>query len=169
MHRSRFSTLLFDVPAAEAPAAATFWSSALGLPARPVPDEPQFTHLDDPDGTLPALSLAVQAIDDQARYHLDIETDDVDAETARLLGLGAVEVGRWLGCRTLRARRAAAVRDPAAQRPRGLRALLPRPGLNRRPPRGRPGDWWPSTTPATRPPSRWTAGSASSTRPPNLR
>jgi hypothetical protein len=45
----------------------------------------------------------VQAVGDQARYHLDIETDDVEAETMRLIALGAVEVGRWLECRTLRA------------------------------------------------------------------
>ncbi|HEX9999028.1 MAG TPA: VOC family protein, partial [Actinoplanes sp.] len=43
------------------------------------------------------------AVDDTARYHLDIETDDLDAETARLIGLGAVEINRWLDCRILRA------------------------------------------------------------------
>jgi len=44
---------------------------------------------------------AVQAVDDRPRYHLDFETDDVDAEAARLIGLGAVEKSRWLDCRTL--------------------------------------------------------------------
>lgn len=99
-HRSRLSTILIDAPGAEAAAAAAFWSQALGVPARPVPDEEQFTSL---PGALPGLVLAVQAVDDQARFHLDIETDDVEAETVRLIGLGAVEVGRWLECRTLRA------------------------------------------------------------------
>jgi hypothetical protein len=92
--------LLIDAPTAEAGQAASFWSAALGAPARPVPDEEQFTDL---DGAFPDLVVAVQAVDDAPRYHLDIETDDVEAETARLLGLGAVEVGRWLDCRTLRA------------------------------------------------------------------
>jgi len=101
VHRSRFSTLLIDVPAADVPAAAGFWSAALGLPARPSPDEPQFTGLH--GEAVPALSMALQSIDGPGRYHLDIETDDVDAETTRLLGLGAVEVSRWLDCRTLRA------------------------------------------------------------------
>ncbi|HYN97067.1 MAG TPA: VOC family protein [Pilimelia sp.] len=100
MHRSRLSTLLIDVPADEAPAAATFWSAALGVPARPVPDEPQFTSL---PGALAHLVVSVQAVDDRPRYHLDIETDDVAAETARLIGLGAIEVDQWLGCRILRA------------------------------------------------------------------
>lgn len=100
MHRSRLSTLLIDVPAGEAATAAAFWSQALGVPARPVPDEEQFTSL---PGALPGLDLAIQAVDDRARYHVDIESDDVEAETARLVALGAVEVDRWLECRILRA------------------------------------------------------------------
>lgn len=100
MHRSRVSTLLIDTPVDDAPRAAAFWSAALGVEARPVPGEEQFTSL--PDG-VHGLVTAVQAVDDAPRYHLDVETDDVDAETSRLLALGAVEVGRWLDCRTLRA------------------------------------------------------------------
>jgi len=100
MHRSRFSTLLIDVPRAEVPAATEFWSSALGVPARPSPDEEQFTSL---RGAFPELVMAIQSVDDAPRYHIDIETDDLDAETARLIGLGAVEIGRWLDCRTLQA------------------------------------------------------------------
>ena len=99
-HRSRLSTILIDAPSGEAPAAAAFWSQALGVPARTVPDEEQFTSL---RGALPDLVLAVQAVDDQARYHVDIETDDVEAETRRLVALGAVETGCWLECRTLQA------------------------------------------------------------------
>ena len=100
MHRSRLSTLLIDVPAGEAAAAGAFWGAALGVPATPVEGEEQYTSL---PGAAPPLHLAVQALEDgEARYHLDIETDDVAAETARLLGLGAVEVGSWLECRTLR-------------------------------------------------------------------
>ncbi|MEU8256976.1 VOC family protein [Micromonospora inaquosa] len=99
-HRSRLLTILIDVPRGEAAAAAAFWSEALGVPARTVPDEQQFTSL---HGALPGLVLAVQAVDDQARYHVDIETDDVEAETRRLVAHGAVEIGRWLECVTLRA------------------------------------------------------------------
>lgn len=100
MHRSRLSTLLIDVPADEAPAAADFWSAALGVPARPVPGEEQFTSL---PGVLPGLVTAIQSVDDDARYHLDIETDDVGAETARLVALGAVQLRQWLDCHILRA------------------------------------------------------------------
>jgi hypothetical protein len=99
MHRSRLSTLLIDAPGAEAAAASAFWAAALGVPATPVPGEEQFTSL---PGILDGLTVAVQAVDDSARYHVDIETDDVGAETARLLALGAVEINRWLECRILR-------------------------------------------------------------------
>jgi hypothetical protein len=100
MHRSRFSTLLIDVPRAEAPAAAGFWSAALGAAATATPEEPQFTEL---PGAFPGLVVAVQAVDDAPRYHLDVETDDVEAETRRLVALGAVPVDRWRDCRVLRA------------------------------------------------------------------
>jgi hypothetical protein len=100
MHRSRFSTLLIDVPKDEVPAATTFWSSAFGVPATPAPGEEQFTEL---RGAFPGLVTAIQSVDDAPRYHLDFETDDLDAETDRLIALGAIEVGRWLDCRTLRA------------------------------------------------------------------
>jgi hypothetical protein len=100
VHRSRFTTLLIDAPAAEAQASAAFWSAALGVPATPVAGEAQFTEL---PGAFPGLVVAVQAVDDAARYHLDVETDDVDAETRRLVALGAQQVGQWLDCRVLRA------------------------------------------------------------------
>ena len=101
MHRSRLYGLFIDTPRDDAPAAATFWSEALGVPARPVPGEEQFIAL---TGANPTMTLDVQAVgDDAPRYHVDIETDDVDAETARLLALGAVEVDRWLDCHILRA------------------------------------------------------------------
>ena len=76
----------------------SFWSAALGVEPVSEPGEEQFTSLPD---AVPGLVTAVQAVDDQPRYHLDFETDDVDAETQRLLALGAVEVSRWLECRTL--------------------------------------------------------------------
>ncbi|MDG4838832.1 VOC family protein [Micromonospora sp. WMMD967] len=100
MHRSRVYALLIDAPAAEAARAAEFWSAALGVSTRTHPAEPQFVGLHE---ALPGLVAAVQAVDDEPRFHLDIETDDVPAETARLIGLGATEVSRWLECRILRA------------------------------------------------------------------
>ena len=99
MHRSRLSTLLIDTPTDQAAASAAFWSAALGVGAHPARGEPPFTGL---EGGFGGLGAAVQAVDDAPRCHLDVETDDVEAETVRLLTLGAVEVSRWLECRTLR-------------------------------------------------------------------
>ncbi|MEY9838020.1 VOC family protein [Streptacidiphilus sp. EB103A] len=100
MHRSRVYAVLIDTPEAEAARAASFWSAALGVPAQPVPSEPQFTVLQE---ALPGLVTAIQAVEDASRLHLDIETDDVEAETARLLALGATEISQWLECHVLRA------------------------------------------------------------------
>ncbi|MEU4221186.1 VOC family protein [Actinoplanes sp. NPDC026623] len=100
MHRSRLYGLFIDTPAAEAAAASAFWSAALGTPAAADPDEEQFTML---AAAFPGLAVGVQSVDDAPRYHVDIETDDVVAETERLTGLGAIEVARWLDCHVLRA------------------------------------------------------------------
>ncbi len=99
MHRSRISTLIIDTPDHHSAASAAFWTAALGVEAHHPPGEPQFTSL---DGAIPGLVTAVQAVDDQPRYHLDIETDNVAAEVARLHALGAVEESSWQGCHTLR-------------------------------------------------------------------
>ncbi|GAA3543471.1 VOC family protein [Kribbella ginsengisoli] len=93
------STFLIDVPKEQAAEASTFWAAALNATPESEPGEPQYTDL---KGALPGFVLAVQAVDDEPRYHLDIETDDVAAEVARLAGLGAVEVASWQGCHTMR-------------------------------------------------------------------
>ena len=100
MHRSRLSTLLIDVPADQAAASTAFWSAALGVATDTSPAEPQFHTLAD---CVPDLVVAVQSVDDAARYHVDIETDDVPAEVQRLIDLGAVEKFSWQGCHTLEA------------------------------------------------------------------
>jgi len=100
MHRSRLVGILIDAPAAQAGAAADFWSAALGAPARPAPGEEQFTVL---VGAVPGLFTVIQAVDDAPRYHVDIETDDLAAEVARLTALGAEPVSRWQDAHTLRA------------------------------------------------------------------
>ncbi|MEV1008010.1 VOC family protein [Streptomyces sp. NPDC049881] len=100
MHRSRVYAVILDAPTSTAAAAAEFWAAALGATARPFPPAPQFTSLHD---AIPGLVTAVQAVDDAPRMHLDIETDDAEAETARLTALGAEQIARWQECRVLRA------------------------------------------------------------------
>ena len=100
MHRSRLSTLLLDAPEHQAAESAAFWSAALGVDSSHPQGEPPFTSQ---HGVVPGLDVAVQAVDDQPRFHVDLETDDVPPECVRLEALGAVEVATWLECHTFRA------------------------------------------------------------------
>lgn len=91
MHRSRLYGVFVDVPLAHEAEAVTFWSSALGVPPVRGEEDDPFTSL---AGAVAGLALEVQAVDDAPRYHVDIETDDVEAEVRRLLAVGATEVSR---------------------------------------------------------------------------
>jgi predicted enzyme related to lactoylglutathione lyase len=96
-HRSRLAGFIIDCETGDIDAAAQFWGAALGLP----PGEQE-----DDEGALyvglekhpSQMYVAVQKVDHPSRVHLDIETDDLDAEAARLEALGATKlkfVKRW--------------------------------------------------------------------------
>ena len=98
MHHSRLSTLVLDCQIDDLEPAIHFWSAALG---KPVEDADQ-----DGDGRYAALAteqdepiILLQKVDHESRVHLDIETDDLDAEVARLKALGARAIAfvreRW--------------------------------------------------------------------------
>jgi hypothetical protein len=90
MHHILLREIVIDAPAETFSATRDFWAAALLAEAEQVVDFPEFTALRDPA----ALSwVGLQQIDgEEARFHVDIETDDVPAEVARLLGLGATWV-----------------------------------------------------------------------------
>jgi hypothetical protein len=90
VHRSRLTAALFDVPDGKFQAESAFWSGALGV--TPVAsDDPDYIEF---EPLLNDLQVMVQRTRGHtpARVHLDIETDDVEAEVARLEGLGATRV-----------------------------------------------------------------------------
>lgn len=91
MHRARFYGLFIDSPLDQADASVAFWSQALGVPAEPEDDDDDYIHL---PGAIPGIELEVQAVDDAPRYHIDIETDDIEAEAQRLVGLGATVIAK---------------------------------------------------------------------------
>jgi hypothetical protein len=94
-HRSRLTAVLIDVPAAAHDRAATFWSAALGKEGKRSQKFPEYHALGE---VTPGIEFMVQATgDDDPRIHIDIETDDIDAEVARLKGLGADEIERLNG------------------------------------------------------------------------
>jgi predicted enzyme related to lactoylglutathione lyase len=91
-HRSRLTAALLDVPRADYARTVEFWSAALGRPGEPEDGDPDYTLFGEPT---PGMTLMVQAVgDDTPRIHLDIETDDIEAEVARLTELGGTEVER---------------------------------------------------------------------------
>jgi hypothetical protein len=93
MHRSRLGGLIIDCRADDLGAAARFWAEALGMPRIAEPkDEPapdRYAHL---ENRTSHHDVEVQLVRHESRVHLDIETDDVPAEVARLERLGAKRV-----------------------------------------------------------------------------
>ncbi|CAA9232787.1 MAG: hypothetical protein AVDCRST_MAG41-1076 [uncultured Corynebacteriales bacterium] len=92
MHRILLREVVIDAPTETFAATRDFWAAALLTGTRQLADHPEFTALEDP-ASLPLVGLQDIGTDG-ARVHLDLETDDVPAEVARLVGLGAVEVAR---------------------------------------------------------------------------
>ena len=96
MHKSRLGCIIIDCNTDDLEAAARFWSQALGVAHEPAtgPDD-TYRLLQMPGGEPKVL---VQKVEHPSRVHLDIETDDIDAEVRRLEALGArrvAHVKRW--------------------------------------------------------------------------
>jgi len=93
MHRSRLCALLIDCNTPDIDQAANFRASALGRAVDP--DHPgtrgNYRMLQTPPDE-PIVQL--QRVEHASRVHIDIETDDIPAEVARLEALGAVVVDR---------------------------------------------------------------------------
>ena len=97
-HRSRLAGFIIDCNTDDLDAAADFWSQALGcsIADRDAGDsEAEYQMLGDTPGE---LHIEVQKVAHPSRVHLDIESDDVDAEAERLEKLGAKKIAfvkRW--------------------------------------------------------------------------
>jgi catechol 2,3-dioxygenase-like lactoylglutathione lyase family enzyme len=97
-HRSRLAGFIIDCNTDDLDAAADFWSRALGAKVadRDAGDDAaQYQEFGDTPGD---LHIEVQKVDHASRVHLDIESDDIDAEADRLEQLGAKRIGfvkRW--------------------------------------------------------------------------
>ena len=98
MHRSRINGILIDCNVDDIEAAAQFWAAALGRPVDP--EHPgtrgNYVMLETPPDE---ISVQIQRVDHESRIHLDIETDDIPAEVARLERLGAIvdtRMERWV-------------------------------------------------------------------------
>lgn len=113
-HYSRLYKTVIDVPPAEYDREVAFWGGALGQPLR------QGEHFPEYHGAAlhgQEFGLLIQRLGQgPARVHLDIHTDDLAAEVARLEALGAERVESvhawWI------------LRDPAGL----LFCVVPEPG-----------------------------------------
>ncbi|WP_110657252.1 VOC family protein [Salinicola halimionae] len=89
MHRSRLAALVIDSQVDEKSSAIDFWAGALGWRCHEV--DGKYGKLDTPPNQPDVL---IQQVDHPSRVHLDIESDDIDAEVARLERLGATVIER---------------------------------------------------------------------------
>ena len=89
-HRSLVTAIVIDVPSEHHADEVAFWSGAAGKELNRLP-HPEYHGA----RLTPTLVLLVQELGDGSpRVHIDIHTDDVDAEVARLQALGASPVDR---------------------------------------------------------------------------
>ena len=112
MHRSRINGILIDCNVEDIDAAARFWAEALGRPINR--DHPStrgnYVMLEDRPGE---IAVQIQRVDHESRIHLDLETDDIPAEVARLEKLGATvdkRMERWVVMRAPSGQRFCVVR-----------------------------------------------------------
>jgi predicted enzyme related to lactoylglutathione lyase len=91
MHRSQLTGFIIDCQTQDLAGAADFWGGALGMSVRTLPADEAATYMQllDPSGR---LNIEVQTVEHPSRVHLDIETDDIEAEVQRLEKLGATRV-----------------------------------------------------------------------------
>jgi predicted enzyme related to lactoylglutathione lyase len=103
---SRLDQISVDVPQAQFEAEAAFWSALTGWPRR-TSDRPEFEHLKRPDG-MPLRILLQRLGSTEPGMHPDFACDDVPAEVARHVALGAQVVREVPGDWTT-------LRDPAGR------------------------------------------------------
>ena len=97
MHRSRLAGVIIDCQTDDLDAAAEFWGKALGAPTTDEANLEESPYIELP---MPKDQnyVEIQAVDHASRVHIDIESDDIEAEVKRLEALGAkrvADIKRW--------------------------------------------------------------------------
>lgn len=98
MHRSRLAAFVIDNQVDDIEQANEFWQGALGLPCVRSDEDwkDKYASLETQEHE---PHLLIQKVSHASRIHLDIETDNIPAEVARLEKLGAHVVKtfpRWV-------------------------------------------------------------------------
>jgi Glyoxalase-like domain len=113
-HFSRLSKIVIDVPPADHDRELAFWNAATGQPLARFDQHPEY-HGAALHGQ--EFWLLIQRLEHgPGRVHLDIHTDDLAAEVARLEGLGAQRIQQVHAWQVMR--------DPAGL----LFCVIPEPG-----------------------------------------
>ena len=91
MHKSKLCGFIIDCQTDDVSSAADFWGGALGMKVKKLPAEEgeKYVRLLDPTEH---LHVEVQSVSHASRVHLDIETDNIEAEVQRLEKLGATRI-----------------------------------------------------------------------------
>jgi predicted enzyme related to lactoylglutathione lyase len=93
MHRSRLVGFIIDCQGQSLQGAAQFWGDALGMGVKALPGDEGSAYME-LVGPAGGLHVEVQTVTHPSRVHLDIESDDIDAEVERLEKLGATRVAQ---------------------------------------------------------------------------
>lgn len=117
MHKSKLAGFIIDCKTSSLQDAAKFWGEALGMKTEELPDEEgiRYVKLIDKNTN---LHIEVQSVEHQSRVHLDIETDDINAEVKRLEKLGATivnHVNSWCVMQAPTGQKFCVVRKGSAQ------------------------------------------------------
>ena len=95
MHKSRLGTVIIDCDTDDLRREARFWGEALGGTTACHDDEGRYIDI---QGKSADPQVILQKVEHPSWIHIDIETDDIEAEVKRLEGLGAIVVEimeRW--------------------------------------------------------------------------
>ena len=96
MHRSRVGSVVIDCEDFEA--GVRFWREALGVPEEDVDVGTRYASLGQVGG---GWRILIQKVPEpktcKSRVHIDIESDDIEAEVVRLEALGARRVEPFAG------------------------------------------------------------------------
>jgi predicted enzyme related to lactoylglutathione lyase len=91
MHKSRLGTVIIDCQTDDLGREAEFWSAALGGEIGQCSQDERYIDVSS-DPAEPQIIL--QKVEHPSWIHIDIETDDIEAEVKRLEALGASVVER---------------------------------------------------------------------------
>lgn len=93
MHKSRLGAVIVDCQTEDLFEAAGFWSAALGAKTEQAGEQanPKYIRM---EGSHGGVRVILQKVGHPSRVHLDIESDDIEAEVNRLLDAGATVVDR---------------------------------------------------------------------------